>query len=185
MPPKKRRASLALKPPRPPKPPKPPKAPQAWESYSQSFQVTQYTHDSLSAEVIQPPEALVLIKDDVKEDELGAIFKARGETAKDKADKVDKTKLPELLVKEVIKIGLPAVPTLWEPITAIPKLGLEVINLPDKLIFAARRASKPIGGLNTDVKPNNLSNQNKGSERSAYYTLADQIGIASGGCRSG
>ena len=54
----------------------------------------------------------MLTKDDVKEDELGAIFKARGETIKDKVDKVDKTKLLELLVKEVIRIGLPAVPTL-------------------------------------------------------------------------
>jgi len=66
----------------------------------------------LLAEVVQPLEALVLIKDNVKEDELGAVFKARGETAKDKADEVDETKLPELLVKEVIRIGLPAVPTL-------------------------------------------------------------------------
>ena len=72
----------------------------------------QYTHDSLLVEVIQPLEALVLIKDDVKEDELGAIFKAHGETAKDKADEVDKTKLLELLVKEVIRIGLPTVSTL-------------------------------------------------------------------------
>jgi hypothetical protein len=54
----------------------------------------------------------VLIKDDIKEDKLGAVFKARGKTIKDKADKVDKTKLPELLVKEVIRMGLPAVPTL-------------------------------------------------------------------------
>ena len=53
----------------------------------------------------------MLIKD-IKEDELGAVFKAYGKTAKDKADKVDKTKLPELLAKEVIIIGLPAVPTL-------------------------------------------------------------------------
>jgi len=119
--------------------------------------VTQYTYNSLSAEVIQPLEALVLIKDDVKKDELGAVFKARGETAEDKADKVDETKLPELSVKEVIRMGLPTVPTLWEPITTIPKLGLEVINLPDKLIFAAQRAGKPIGGLNADVEPNNLS----------------------------
>jgi hypothetical protein len=66
----------------------------------------------LSAEVIQPPEAIVLIKDNIKEGELGAVFKARGETAKDKADEVDKTKLPELLVKEVIRMGLPTVPTL-------------------------------------------------------------------------
>ena len=127
----------------------------------------------------------MLIKDDIKEDELGAIFKARSETAKDKADKVDKTKLPELSVKEVIKIGLPAVPTLWEPITTVPKLGLKVINLPDKLIFATQHTSEPIGGLNADIKPNNLSNQNKGSKRSAYCTLADQIGMASSGYRSG
>ena len=48
--------------------------------------------------------------EDIK-DELGAVFKARGKTTKDKADKVDKTKLLELLAKEVIQIGLPAVPT--------------------------------------------------------------------------
>ena len=46
------------------------------------------------------------------EDELGAVFKARGETAKDKADKVDKTKLLELLVEEIIRIGLPTISTL-------------------------------------------------------------------------
>jgi hypothetical protein len=49
--------------------------------------------------------------EDIKEKELGAVFKARGETAKDKVDKVDKTKLLELLAKEVIRINLPAVPT--------------------------------------------------------------------------
>jgi len=54
----------------------------------------------------------VLIKEDIKEEELGAIFKACGKTAKNKANKVDKTKLPELLVKEVIRIGLSVVPTL-------------------------------------------------------------------------
>ncbi len=42
---------------------------------------------------------------DIK-DKLGAIFKAYSETIKDKADKVNKTKLIELLAKEVIKIGL-------------------------------------------------------------------------------
>ena len=68
-------------------------------------------------------QAVVLIED-VKENELGAVFKARGETAKDKADEVDKTKLLELLAEEVIRIGLPAVPTLWEPMTAVPKLLL-------------------------------------------------------------
>ena len=65
MPPRKRHASSAPKPSKATKaskaqrPTKPPKAPQAWESYSQSFQPTQYTHDSLAAVVVQPPEALV------------------------------------------------------------------------------------------------------------------------------
>ena len=43
---------------------------------------------------------------------MGVVFKAHGETAKDKANKVDKTKLPELLAKEVTRIDLPAVPTI-------------------------------------------------------------------------
>jgi hypothetical protein len=38
-------------------------------------------------------------------------FKAYRETAKDKVDKVDKTKLLELLAEEVIRIGLPVVLT--------------------------------------------------------------------------
>ena len=63
MPPRKRHASSAPKPlkatkaSKAPRPTKPPKAPQAWESYSQSFQATQYTHDSLGVAVIQTPEA--------------------------------------------------------------------------------------------------------------------------------
>ena len=43
--------------------------------------------------------------------EVGAIFKARSKTAKDKADKVDKTELPELLAEEVARMDLPTVPT--------------------------------------------------------------------------
>ena len=46
------------------------------------------------------------------EDELGAIFKAHGKTAKDEADEVNKTELPELSAEEVIRIGLPTVPIL-------------------------------------------------------------------------
>ena len=49
--------------------------------------------------------------EDIK-DKLGAVFKARGETTKDEIDKVDETELPELLAEEVIRLGLPAVPTL-------------------------------------------------------------------------
>ena len=45
---------------------------------------------------------------DIK-DKLKAVFKAHGKTAKDKADKVDKTKLPKLLAKEVVRIGLSAI----------------------------------------------------------------------------
>jgi hypothetical protein len=55
---------------------------------------------------------------------------------------------------------------------AVPKLDLKVVNLLDKLIFAAWRASKPISGFNAGDKSNNLPNQVK-DKRSAYYTLAD------------
>jgi len=48
--------------------------------------------------------------EDIK-NEVKAVFKARGKTTKNKVDKVDKTKLPELLAKEVARIGLPAIPT--------------------------------------------------------------------------
>jgi hypothetical protein len=71
----------------------------------------------LSVVVAQPLEALValvatqqtavLIKD-IK-DELGAVFKAYSKTTKGKADKVDETKLLELLAKEVTRIGLPTI----------------------------------------------------------------------------
>ena len=67
-------------------------------------------------------------------------------------------------------MGLPTIPTLQEPIATIPKLDLKVINLLDRLIFAAQRASKPISGVNADIKSNNLPNQDK---RSACYILAD------------
>ena len=53
----------------------------------------------------------MLIKN-IKEDKLGAIFKTYSKTTKNKADKVDKTKLLELLAKEVIRIGLFTIPTL-------------------------------------------------------------------------
>ena len=52
--------------------------------------------------------------EDIK-DKVKAVFEARGETAEDKADKVnkvDETELLELSAKEVTKIGLPAVPTI-------------------------------------------------------------------------
>jgi len=94
--------------------------------------------------------------EDIK-DEVGAIFKAYGKTAKDKVDEVDKTKLLELLAEEVAKIGLSTVPTIWEPMAAVPELDLKVINLPKELIFAAWRASEPIYSFSTGVKTVNLS----------------------------
>ena len=132
----------------------------------------------MAAVAVQPIEALaapvaiwqvVLNKDiaeaqpssqveDIKEEELGAVFKAHGEITEDKADKVDKTELLKLSAKEIIRMGLPAVPTIWEPIAAIPKLDLKVINLLNKLLFAAWCASKPINGFSMGVKSNNLPN---------------------------
>ena len=94
--------------------------------------------------------------EDIK-DEVGAIFKACGKATEDKVDKVDKAKLLELLAKEVIRIGLPTVPTTWEPIAAVPKLDLKVVNLPKELIFAAWRAGEPISDVNAGVKSINLS----------------------------
>ena len=96
-------------------------------------------------------------KEGIKEDELEAIFKARGKTTKDKVDKVDKTKLLELLAEEVLRIGFPAVPTMWEPIATIPKLDLKVINLLKELIFAAWRTSKPIYSSSTGAQSNKSS----------------------------
>ena len=90
-------------------------------------------------------------------DEVKAIFKAYGKTAKDKVDKVDKTKLLELLAKEVVRIGLPTIPTIQEPIATVPKLDLKVINFPKELIFAARRASEPISSFSAGIKSINLS----------------------------
>jgi len=73
----------------------------------------QYTHDSVSAVATQQAvEAWPSSQTEDIKDELGASFEASGETTKDKADKVDKTKLLELPAKEVIRIGLLAVPTL-------------------------------------------------------------------------
>ena len=111
-------------------------------------------------------QAVVLIKDikeaqlssqieDIK-DELRAVFKAYSKTAKDKVNKVDKTELPELLVKEVIKMGLSAVPTLQEPIAAIFKLDFKIINLLNKLIFATQRAGEFINSFNINNKFNNF-----------------------------
>jgi len=39
---------------------------------------------------------------------------------------------------------------------AVPELDLKVINLLNELIFAARRAGEPIGGINADVESNDL-----------------------------
>ena len=66
----------------------------------------------------------------------------------------------------------------------VPKLDLKVINLPDELIFAARQTGEPIGGVNADIKSNEFPDQDEDNKRSAYYTLADQIGIESSRCRS-
>jgi len=40
---------------------------------------------------------------------------------------------------------------------AVPKLDLKVINLPKELIFAARRAGKPISSFSANIKSIDLS----------------------------
>ena len=89
--------------------------------------------------------------EDIK-DKVRAIFKALSKTAEDKADKINKTELPELSAEEVVRMDLPTVPTTWEPMAAVPELDLEVINLPDELIFAAWRTGEPISGFSAGVK---------------------------------
>ena len=49
--------------------------------------------------------------EDIK-DKIEVIFKALGETAKNKADKVDKTELLELSAKEVVRMDLFTIPTI-------------------------------------------------------------------------
>jgi len=71
-------------------------------------------------------------------------------------DKVDKAELLELLAKEVARIGLPTIPTTWEPMAAVSKLDFKVINLPKELIFAAWRTSKPIYSFSASAKSVNL-----------------------------
>jgi hypothetical protein len=94
--------------------------------------------------------------ENIKKEELGAVFEARGETAEDEADEVDKTELLELLAEEVVRMDLPAVSTIWEPMAAVPELDLEVVNLLDKLIFATWRAGEPINSFSIGVKSNDL-----------------------------
>ena len=55
-------------------------------------------------------------------------------------------------------MGLLTVPTLQEPMAAIPKLDFKVVNLLNKLIFAAQCTSEPISSFNAGDKSNNLPN---------------------------
>ena len=48
--------------------------------------------------------------EDIK-DKVRAIFKAHSKAAEDKVDKVNKAKLPELSAEEIVRMGLPTVPT--------------------------------------------------------------------------
>ena len=73
--------------------------------------------------------------EDIK-DKIEVIFEALGETAKNKADKVDKTELLELSAKEVVRMDLFTIPTIWEPMAAVSKLNFKVVNFFNELIFA-------------------------------------------------
>ena len=53
-------------------------------------------------------------------------------------------------------MGLPTIPSLWEPMAAVPELDLEVINLLDELLFAAQRAGEPISGIIADIEFDDL-----------------------------
>ena len=96
--------------------------------------------------------------EDIKEEELGAVFKAYSETIKDKVDKMDETELLKLLAKEVARMDFFAVPTIQKPIAAILKLNFKVINLLKELLFTAWCTSKPINSFSTGIKFNNFLN---------------------------
>ena len=49
--------------------------------------------------------------EDIK-DKVRAIFKALRKTAEDKADKINKTKLPELSAEEVARINFSTIPII-------------------------------------------------------------------------
>ena len=55
-------------------------------------------------------------------------------------------------------MDLPAIPILQEPMATISKLDFKVINFLNKLIFTTQYTSKPISGINVDIKSNNLPN---------------------------
>ncbi len=55
-------------------------------------------------------------------------------------------------------MGFPAIPTLWEPIAAVPELDLKVIDFPGELIFAVWRTGEPISGVNIDIKSDDFLN---------------------------
>ena len=57
-------------------------------------------------------QQVVTLSEDIEEDKFGAVFEARGETAEDEADEVDKTELPKLSAEEVARMDLPTVPTI-------------------------------------------------------------------------
>ena len=52
-----------------------------------------------------------MVKVDINEDEFRAVFEICSKTTKNKADKVDKTKLLKLSVEKVIRIGFFTIPT--------------------------------------------------------------------------
>ena len=53
-------------------------------------------------------------------------------------------------------MGLPTIPSLQEPMAAVPKLDLKVINFLIELIFAAQYTSESIGRVTADIKFNNF-----------------------------
>ena len=57
--------------------------------------------------------------------------------------------LPQLSVDKVEQLGLPSVPTNWQPLPHVPIEPLHVINLPYELYIAAQRASKNINLIST------------------------------------
>lgn len=132
--------------------------------------------------------------EEVEEAGFRAIIEPRSERADegDEEDQVDDTALPELSVNEVQKLGLPSVPTTWQPMDYVPEEPMRIVNLPHEFYIAAQRAGEEISeesvvASNCEGPPNeppiDLTDR---SERQVHISILDRQEMGSlEGCRSG
>ena len=117
---------------------------------------------------------------------------ASGEGDSGNEDQIDDTTLPQLSVDEVEQLGLPSVPTSWQPLPHIPVEPLHIVNLPYEFYIAAQRAGENVNLVST-VSSTSLAADTDSSierdelhDRQAHCSVADRQDLESSeGCRSG